>query len=141
MANIKCFGFESASSGAKIVWIAHEDAERFERYDRGTVLGDMEGLWVAQSDFAWSVLASIEGEKGFCCPRFGVTVAASKRTKRRSRNNASAATTPTKEDYTGSNAEDDVPAAKLDKSKIIPKVGCHIGGSRFSLLPTNDILQ
>lgn len=136
IASVKCFRIESVPKNrcAKIIWIAHEDAERFERYDRGTVLGDMEGLWIAQSDFAWSVLASIEGEKGCSCPRMGVTVARSTRKKARCTSIATAATA-TKHSDNESDAEDEVPA-KLDKSKIMPEVGCHIGGSRFSLLPT-----
>ena len=138
VASVKCLGTESVSGGAKIVWIARDDAERFVAYNRCTLLGDMEGLWVAQTPFAADVLASIEGEKGHCCPRFGVTVEASRRTKRRSRATAKLSLATKDSDSEG---EAEVVAIRVDKTTVVLGVGHHIGGACFSLHPSGKALQ
>ena len=110
IANVKCFGMIATPNGEMILWIAHEDVQRFQRHNCSTLLCDTEGWWIAQSDFAVDVLAC-------SCPGKAVAVSVVKNTHTEITSNT-------------------VPAP-AQKTTASAKVGRHLGGSQFQLVPSN----
>ena len=88
VANVRCFHIESfpRNNCSRIVWIPLSHADDFQQYDRCCVLGDLNGVWVAQCDFGATVLHSVAVPSEMQvanCPRTAVTIARS--TRRRPR--------------------------------------------------------
>ena len=83
VAAVQCCHVENVprNNCSKIVWVRHEDAEKFQQYDQCAVLGDLNGLWVANNRSGGLILQRVEGSAGTLCPRRAVTIARGTRLK------------------------------------------------------------